>query len=34
MCDGGRIVLEIDAAPIRDASGALIGAVTVFEDAG
>ena len=32
--DGGRIVLEIDAAPIRDASGALIGAVTAFEDAG
>ena len=31
---GGRIVLEIDAAPIRDANGALIGAVTVFEDAG
>ena len=30
----GRIVLEIDAAPIRDANGALIGAVTVFEDAG
>ena len=34
MGDGGRIVLEIDAAPIRDASSALIGAVTVFEDAG
>ena len=32
--DGGRIVLEIDAAPIRDANGVLIGAVTVFEDAG
>ena len=32
--DGGRIVLEIDAAPIRDANGALVGAVTVFEDAG
>ena len=32
--DGGRIVLEIDAAPIHDANGALIGAVTVFEDAG
>jgi PAS domain S-box-containing protein len=32
--DGGRIVLEVDAAPIRDANGALVGAVTVFEDAG
>jgi len=31
--DGGRIVLEVDAAPIRDANGALVGAVTVFEDA-
>jgi DNA-binding response OmpR family regulator len=32
--EGGRIVLEIDAAPIRDANGVLVGAVTVFEDAG
>ena len=32
--EDGRIVLEIDAAPIRDANGALIGAVTVFKDAG
>ena len=34
MGEAGRIVLEVDAAPIRDANGALIGAVTVFEDAG
>jgi PAS domain S-box-containing protein len=29
-----RIVLEVDAMPIRDANGHLAGAVTVFEDAG
>jgi signal transduction histidine kinase/DNA-binding response OmpR family regulator len=29
-----RIVLEIDAVPIREANGSLVGAVTVFEDAG
>ncbi len=28
-----RIVLQVDAAPIRDADGGIIGAVTVFEDA-
>ncbi len=29
-----RIVLEIDAVPIRGGNGSLVGAVTVFEDAG
>ncbi len=29
----GRIVLQVDAAPIKDSGGRIIGAVTVFEDA-
>jgi PAS domain S-box-containing protein len=29
-----RIVLEVDAVPIRDADGKVAGAVTVFDDAG